>query len=171
MCNASCTLIRPARAEDMAALARLIEDHAAYEGLPLAAGFQRQEALAALAFGEEAKINLWVVTHHQRPVGYMSATVDHSTWSAAPFVYLDCLYLAEAVRGQGLGRRLMAVLEAFALSRGCARIEWQTPPDNALGLAFYRRIGATELPKARFSLGVGVPQVRARCTDPCEVPA
>ena len=171
MCNASCTLIRPARAEDMAALARLIEEHAAYEGLPLAAGFQRQEALAALAFGENAKISLWVVTHHQTPVGYMSATVDHSTWSAAPFVYLDCLYLAEAVRGQGLGRRLMAVLEAFALSRGCARIEWQTPPDNALGLAFYRRIGATELPKARFSRAVAAPTLATRRPDPCEVPA
>lgn len=171
MCNASCTLIRPARAEDMAALARLIEEHAAYEGLPLAAGFQRQEALAALAFGEDAKISLWVVTHHQTPIGYMSATVDHSTWNAAPFVYLDCLYLAPQARGQGLGRRLMAVLDAFALSRGCARIEWQTPPDNALGLVFYRRIGATELPKARFSRAVTAPTLANRRPDPCEVPA
>jgi GNAT superfamily N-acetyltransferase len=157
-------MIRTAKPADMDQIKGLIEAHAAYEGFPFENGFQNAEGLAKLAFGDACRILLWVVEVDNTLIGYMSATVDYSTWNAAPFMYLDCLYLTDAARGCGFGIKLMQTLDTFAAARGIPAIQWQTPPDNALGLGFYRHIGATELPKQRFTRHVQVttPQAKAR---------
>lgn len=150
-------MIRPAKPHDMAQLKPLIEAHAAYEGFPFEDGFQNVEGLMKLAFGDASRILLWVVEVDATLIGYMSATVDYSTWNAAPFMYLDCLYLTDAARGCGLGSKMIDTLDQFAAARGIPEIQWQTPPDNALGLGFYRHIGARELPKQRFTRSVPSP--------------
>lgn len=155
-------MIRPAKPQDIVQLKPLIEDHAAYEGFPFENGFQNVEGLMKLAFGDASRILLWVVEVDAALVGYMSATVDYSTWNAAPYMYLDCLYLTDAARGCGFGIKLIETLETFAEARGIPEIQWQTPPDNTLGLGFYRHIGATELPKQRFTRAVPTKAPQAR---------
>lgn len=146
-------ILRAMNPEDLSQLPRLCRAHAAHEGLAFVESGQAERWREAL-FGPRPRLFGWVCEADAALVGYMTATIDYSTWSARPFVYLDCLYLEPQARGQGLGRRAMAVLEAFAIEQGCAEIQWQTPPDNDLGLGFYRAIGARELPKARFTLPV-----------------
>ncbi len=143
-------MIRPAKLDDMAHLKELIEAHAIHEGAPFNNGFQNTESLTKLVFGDAPRIFLWVAEMDAGLVGYMSATIDYSTWNAAPFVYLDCLYLTHDARGQGFGLKFIKTLDAFAAARGISEIQWQTPPDNDIGLGFYRHIGAAELPKRRF---------------------
>ncbi|WP_136444100.1 GNAT family N-acetyltransferase [Pacificoceanicola onchidii] len=147
-------MIRAAKPSDMAQLVKLIEAHAAYEGFPFQHGFPNRAGLERLAFGHSTRLLIWVAEQDDQLIGYMSATVDYSTWNAAAFLYLDCLYLTEAARGLGLGKQMMETLDLFAAERGIPAIEWQTPPDNALGLGFYRHIGARELPKRRFTRSV-----------------
>lgn len=144
-------MIRPAKATDLPQLTKLIEAHAAYEGFPFENGFQKTEALKRLAFGHSTRLLIWVLEIDDTLIGYMSATIDYSTWEAAPFLYLDCLYLTDAARGLGLGKKMMQTLDTFAADRNIPAIQWQTPPDNALGLGFYRHLGARELPKQRFT--------------------
>ncbi len=146
-------MIRPAIHADFKQLGQLIENHAAYEGAPLSEPVDL-ERLRKLVLDEPPRIFLWVVEQDGAIGGYMSATIDCSTWHAAPFVYLDCLYLEPEMRGQGTGRNLIATLAAFAHERGIGWIEWQTPPDNQAGIAFYRCMGANERVKQRFSLDV-----------------
>ena len=153
-------MIRPAKPHDMPQLVKLIEAHAAYEGFPFEDGFKNRAALERLAFGHATRLLIWVLEVEDTLLGYMSATIDYSTWDAAPFVYLDCLYLTDAARGLGFGQKMMETLDTFAGDRGIPAIQWQTPPDNDLGLGFYRRIGARELPKQRFTRAVP-PRVRA----------
>ncbi|WP_238947036.1 GNAT family N-acetyltransferase [Saliniramus fredricksonii] len=152
MMDAQC-LIRRADPGDLDTLYDLFEEHAAYEGLPFS-GHGRRDSLAAMMFEEPARIFGWVAVVDHKISGYMTATIDCSTWNASPFIYMDCLYLRERYRGLGLGRILVQELAAFARGRGCAQIQWHTPPDNALGIGFYRRIGASQLPKVRFFLDV-----------------
>lgn len=149
-------MIRPARLHDLPQIKTLIEAHAAYEGFPFEGGFQNIDGLKKLAFGDASRILLWVVELNDTLIGYMSATVDYSTWNAAPYMYLDCLYLTDAARGCGFGMKLIETLDDFAAARGIPAIQWQTPPDNELGIGFYRHIGATELPKQRFTRDVPV---------------
>jgi ribosomal protein S18 acetylase RimI-like enzyme len=140
--------------EDLGALTTLFEEHAAYEKLRFN-GHGRGDALAALMFEEPIRIFGWLAEVEGEIAGYMTATIDYSTWNAAPFVYMDCLYLRDSFRGHGLGRLLMRELQAFAREKGCGEIQWHTPPDNDLGIGFYRKIGAAQLPKARFFLDAG----------------
>ena len=143
-------MIRPAKPHDMNQIKELIEAHAAHEGFPFKNGFQNTEALAGLVFGDTPRIALWVAEIDGVMIGYMSATLDYSTWNAAGFVYLDCLYLTKDARGLGIGLKLLETLDVFASERGITEIQWQTPPDNYIATGFYRHIGATELPKLRF---------------------
>ncbi|MCM2442306.1 GNAT family N-acetyltransferase [Agrobacterium vitis] len=139
----------------MAQMLALCAEHAEYEGLPFAETGQIERWKVAL-FAEPARLFAWVCDGVDGTplAGYMTATIDYSTWLAHHFIYLDCLFLRPSHRGHGLGRALMSVLQTFAQDKGCAAIEWQTPPTNALGLGFYRAIGARELEKVRLSLPV-----------------
>ncbi|ACT08472.1 GCN5-related N-acetyltransferase [Dickeya chrysanthemi Ech1591] len=147
--------IRKITPDDLPCLAGLCAEHADYERLNYQDDGQIERWRTAL-FVEPARLFIWVVVDDtQRLRGYMSATVDYSTWSAAPFVYMDCLYLQPGLRGQGVGRRLLDTLTAFAEQHRCLEIQWQTPPDNQLGIGFYQHMGAGILPKSRFSLRKG----------------
>lgn len=148
-------MIRRLQPEDLTQLVALCADHAAYEKLDYVPDNQA-ERLQQAVFGEPARLYVWVVADGQQLRGYLSAMLDYSTWSAAPFAYMDCLYLQEPMRGQGWGRKLLATLAAFAGEHGCRQIQWQTPPDNLSGIGFYQAIGAQSLPKRRFHLNQGV---------------
>jgi ribosomal protein S18 acetylase RimI-like enzyme len=144
--------LRPIQTADLPGLLTLCRDHAAYEGLNFSESDQIGRWQQAF-FGPSPRLFGWVI--EGTPLqGYMTATIDFATWDARPFVYLDCLYLRPEARRSGLGRRLMTVLSHFAKAQGCAEIQWQTPPSNADGIAFYRALAARELPKQRFALSV-----------------
>ncbi|HEX6376087.1 MAG TPA: GNAT family N-acetyltransferase [Allosphingosinicella sp.] len=147
-------MIRPAQRRDLTELVELCALHARHEGLAFEENGQPARWEEAL-FAEPPALHAWVV---EAPggkglLGYMTAVVEYSTWAARDFVYMDCLYVRERGRRQGHGRRLVETLQAFARERGIHELQWQTPPGNALGLDFYRRIGARPLEKIRFALG------------------
>lgn len=148
-------MLRQISPADVPELMALCREHAQYEGLPFPEDGQGDRLQSAL-FQAPPRLFGWVVpsSAEGQLSGYMTATIDYATWSARPFVYLDCLYLRPEKRRAGLGRIMMSTLEEFARDRGCAEIQWQTPPTNAIGLAFYRALGARELAKARFSLAI-----------------
>ncbi|BET98877.1 GNAT family N-acetyltransferase [Xenorhabdus taiwanensis] len=147
--------IRPVRPEDLTRLVVLCAEHAEYEKLSYCDNGQQQRLQTAL-FSQPTRLFIWVVADDSGDLhGYLSATIDYSTWSAAPFVYMDCLYLTADLRRQGIGRQLMNTLIDFAKQQQCAEIQWQTPPDNQLGVGFYQHIGAASLTKIRFTLRQG----------------
>ncbi len=67
---------------------------------------------------------------------------------------MDCLYLKEETRGQGMGYALVNQLKEFTQQQGCQFIQWHTPPDNALGIQFYDRIGTSWKTKRRYYLSL-----------------
>jgi ribosomal protein S18 acetylase RimI-like enzyme len=57
------------------------------------------------------------------------------------WLFISHLWLAEACRGSGVGRRLISAAEAEAVARGCAHAHCDTFEFQAL--PFYRKIGYT----------------------------
>ena len=55
------------------------------------------------------------------------------------WLYVHSFWLPEAVRGQGHGRRLLALAEQEAVRRGCPRVFLETLSFQALG--FYEKCG------------------------------
>ncbi len=147
--------VRPIGPDHLDALLELCREHAAYEKAEFHENGQVERWHSAF-FGERPALHGWVATDGGKPCGFMTVTTDFATWSAERFAYMDCLYLQEPYRGLGLGRVFLERLREFARAEGCGWAEWQTPPDNELGIGFYRRMGAGTRSKLRFHYDIGV---------------
>ncbi|MFJ3905040.1 GNAT family N-acetyltransferase [Streptomyces sp. NPDC090025] len=147
--------VTPIEPGHLDALLDLCREHAAYEKADFLENGQVERWRTAL-FADEPALHGWIALDDGKPCGFMTVTTDFATWSAERFAYMDCLYLQDAYRGLGLGRVFLDRLREFALAEGCGWAEWQTPPDNELGIGFYRRMGATEKTKFRFHYDVGI---------------
>jgi L-amino acid N-acyltransferase YncA len=145
-------VIRPAAPSDTAQILDLCRAHAAYEKVPYVDDSQGPRLARAL-FSAEPTMHAWVIDAcGEELLGYMTAVVEFATWPARSFVYMDTLYLREHARRQGWGRRLIETLSDFARAKNLREIQWQTPPWNDNGIGFYRRMGADEVDKVRFTL-------------------
>jgi len=141
--------VRKIRSGDLPQLARLCEAHAVYEMAEWKETGQIFRWQSAF-FSKSPEIYGWVADQGGLLVGFMTATVDYATWSATHFAHMDCLFIDAEFRSFGIGRRFFKCLEEFCRERKFALAQWQTPPDNLLGIGFYNRMGATSKPKIRF---------------------
>jgi GNAT superfamily N-acetyltransferase len=149
--EASACVVRRVSRRDLAALVVMCGEHAQYERAPHApAGMA--ERLARALFATPPRLHAWVAEASGELLGYATATVEFSTWQARDFLHMDCLFVREGRRGDGIGVSLLAAVIVAARCAGCAEIQWQTPDWNTDAARFYRRAGAIEKPKRRFSL-------------------
>lgn len=102
------------------------------------------------------RLDLFVASDGGAAIGYASVTTEVSTWTAGRYAHLDCLFVAEARRDAGVGRQLVGAVVDHARAQGLAELRWQTPTWNEDAVRFYRRLGAVESPKVRFTLGTGL---------------
>lgn len=144
------TLIRPFTPQDLSSLLELCHEHARFEGGQLASTLTPQR-LQQVLLDEAGPLRCLVVEQSGELTGYATFAPQWSTWHAARYLYLDCLYLKPEARGQGLGRQLMDRIAAEAERLECGHVQWQTPADNQPAIAFYEHIGATALAKQRFT--------------------
>lgn len=141
--------VQPIEPRHLDALLALCREHAAYEKADFRENGQ-VERWRSVLFSEQPVLYGWIATDGEEPCGFMTVTIDYATWSAEPFAYMDCLYLREPYRGIGVGRLFLERLREFSVAHQCGWAEWQTPPDNELGVGFYLRMGATSKSKVRF---------------------
>lgn len=142
-------MIRPANPGDLAEVVALCAEHAAYERAAMILDGQTTRLEQAL-FGSPPRLWCLVACLEGTVVGYATYTRDYSTWRAADFVYMDCLFVTARHRGSGVGRELVAAIAEHARRAGCASIEWQTPDWNLDAARFYDRLGATQYRKLRY---------------------
>ncbi len=143
--------IRDLNKEDLPQLLILIKEHAEYEK----AFFSeegKKERLEEAIFSVSPSLFCKVVVVDSKLSGYFTYTFDFSTWSAQAFLYLDCLYLAEKIRGNRIGEEILKILRTIAIKNACANIQWQTPSFNEAAIRFYLRNGAMAKEKIRFTL-------------------
>ena len=94
------------------------------------------------------------------PAGFALFHPRFSTWLGRPGVYLEDLFVTQAARGKGVGRRLMIRLAAIAVERGWERIDFQVLDWNP-ARGFYRRrsAGNPRLPiSPRWATRVAAPR-------------
>ncbi|MDN3399412.1 GNAT family N-acetyltransferase [Psychrobacter sp. APC 3426] len=138
--------IRVAQVKDHEFLLLLMKDHAHFEGHELVLSKQHQQ-LGSL---ESLPLTIFVVESNNKLMGYMSVIKQFSTWDMDWYLYLDCLYLNEETRGQGIGMELMQKIKLFSQENNINTIQWQTPKDNLSAIKFYQKLGAINKEKYRF---------------------
>ncbi len=142
--------IRFAKEKDVKQIVKLCELHANYEKA-MFNSTNKEALLLKYLFDASNNIKCLVVEDANQIVGYSTFMKQFSTWDANYYIYLDCLFFMEEVRGKGLGTKLMEKIKAYAKSKNCNVIQWQTPNFNAKAIEFYQKLGAKSKTKERFS--------------------
>ncbi len=142
--------VRVAEPGDARAITQLAEAHAAYELADFARAGHAQRLTTALQSGQ---LYAWLALQNHLPVGYVTATLDFSTFSAKRYLHMDCLYMSAHARGQGLGHALLQAVRDFGMAHACCNLQWQTPSWNHLAMRFYAATGAQSFQKQRYVLG------------------
>ena len=135
--------IRVATAEDCPLLLRLIRELAVFECAPDAVVATEADLLRH-GFGAEPQFEAILAFLDGEPAGAALFHPRFSTWLGRPCLYLEDLYVTEAARGQGVGRRLMARLAAITVERGWGRIDFNVLDWNP-ARAFYERLGMAQV--------------------------
>jgi GNAT superfamily N-acetyltransferase len=135
--------IRFGTPEDAGLILRLIRALAAYEKAPEAV-VATEADLVRCGFGPDPQFEAILAFVDGEPAGLALFHSRFSTWLGRPGMYLEDLYVTEAARGLGVGRRLMARLAAIAVERGWGRIDFQVLDWNP-ARDFYHRLGMQNL--------------------------
>ena len=78
----------------------------------------------------------FVIRVHDRAGTVVGGAILYTYWG---WLEISLLALEERARGQGLGRRLMALIEDLAREQGCTRIRTESFEQEAFG--FYQKLG------------------------------
>ncbi len=133
--------IRPARPGDEADILRLVVALAVYEREPDAVQ-ATEESLRTTLFCDNPQVFAHLAEMDGEVVGLALWLLTYSTWTGAPSLYLEDLFVDRKARGTGTGRALLATLAREAKARGCARMDWAVLDWNAKAKDFYHHIGA-----------------------------
>ena len=141
--------IRPAVPADVDAIFALMLELAEFEKLThvfIATEAGVHDAL----FGTRPSAEALVAVDDGKTVGYALYFHNFSTFLGKRGLYLEDLYVQPAMRGSGLGKRMLRELAALALERQCGRFEWTVLDWNQNAIDFYEKMGATVLPDWRI---------------------
>ncbi|MCB1024693.1 MAG: GNAT family N-acetyltransferase [Acidobacteria bacterium] len=145
--------IRFARKSDLVEIVRLCAEHSEFE-LASYDPAGKEEKLAAALFCRIPSLNCLLAEFDGEAVGFATFMKQFSTWNAQNYLYIDCLYVCESQRCNGIGEKLIRRIIDRSRKLECDRIEWQTPSFNTRAMKFYRRIGAASKSKMRFFLDI-----------------
>ncbi len=130
--------IRPARTEDIPAMAGLLGELFAIE-----ADFEVDAArqIHGLTLLHQGGACLLVAEEDGEVAGMVSLQTLISTAQGGLVGLLEDLVVREASRGRGLGAKLLQAAQAWARTLGLTRIQLLADTANAPALAFYARHG------------------------------
>lgn len=103
------------------------------------------ESLTEWLFEKRAAETVMVELSGVGVVGIAVFFQNFSTWTGTGGMYLEDLYIDEAYRGGGLGRKIMAHLADICVERGWQRLDWTCLDWNEPSLGFYKSIGADQM--------------------------
>lgn len=132
--------IRPAVEADLEAMTQLIGRLFALEPDFVFDPVKVRRGLLLL-LDREGSAALWVADLADRVVGLCTAQIVISTAAGGPVAWVEDVVVCPDLRGQGVGRRLMDSVTAWAQRRGLARLQLLADRENENALAFYRRLG------------------------------
>lgn len=126
------------RGGDLPVLEKMVRDYYQEDGHHFEAARQAA-ALDALIEGEPLGRG-WLVVLTSRSIGYVVLTLGFSVEAGGREGCLDEFFLVPEVRGRGLGRRVLDLVENEARALGVRRLFLEVEHGNR-AIALYRRAG------------------------------
>jgi RimJ/RimL family protein N-acetyltransferase len=137
--------IRPAAHGDVEAIALLMDDIDRFYGAPnVESSGKRVSQIAAVLFQEPKAAYALLAWENDNLVGMAAYSFLWPAAGVTRSLYLKEIYVAEAVRGKGIGTLLIQRLCQIAVEHACSRVEWTTDEANVLSKGFYERLGVSK---------------------------
>lgn len=142
-------IVRQAEPEDASDLLEMIKEHAIFERSH--ASITSGELMRVIGGAVPGAI-VFVAAKNESLLGYAALTMEFSLWRGRFRAHLDCLFVREGDRSNGVGAALFNRAKQHSCTIDLDRLEWQTPDWNHRAISFYEREGATGTAKIRFGL-------------------
>ena len=75
------------------------------------------------------------------PVGLINCFEGYSTFKAQPLLNVHDIVVHPRVRGQGIGKALLAAAQQLAIDRGCCKLTLEVLSGNTVAMKSYDRFG------------------------------
>lgn len=134
-------VIRPAVINDCQSILHFITELAIYENAEHEV-LATEQSIKESIFPEKSHVHALICEHQGQAIGIAIYFYNYSTWLAQPGLYLEDLYISQAFRGQGTGKKLLQHLANIALDNFCGRFEWSCLDWNKPSRDFYEAVGA-----------------------------
>src|SRR5437867_4377730 len=76
-----------------------------------------------------------------QPLGVAICMLGFSSFRGKPLINIHDVAVSPAARGQGIGRKLLAAVEAEARALGCCKVTLEVRSDNVRAMGLYRSVG------------------------------
>jgi ribosomal protein S18 acetylase RimI-like enzyme len=135
--------VRLATENDAATIHALIVDLARATGLREKVS-SKPEHFSRHGAGERPAFQALLAEREGQPLGLSLFFYSFSSWRGELGVYVQDLFVSDAARGSGLGRRLIGETARLATRRGATYLRLSVAKENTAAQKFYRTIGMTE---------------------------
>ena len=136
--------VREAEPRDVEQIYAFIVELAEYERAPEQVT-GTPELLREALFGTAPSAEALMAEIDDQIVGFALFHGTFSTWECRAGIWLEDLYVPPEHRRSGVGGVLLSRVAAVAVTRGCARLEWNALDWNDPALRFYAKLGARRL--------------------------
>jgi GNAT superfamily N-acetyltransferase len=140
--------IRPAAPADIPTILDMVRELAVYENEPVSTVEASEADLMRDCFGERANCEVLIGEVDGAIQGFTLFLHNYSTWLGRAGMHVEDLYVREAARRTGLGRKLLAHVARIARQRNCKRLELSVLHWNP-ARSFYEKLGFRELDEWR----------------------
>ena len=137
--------VREATVDDCSEILRLIKLLASYEKESPDRVNITEEILRRDGFGDRKYFSCFVLEYNlegnKSVVGFALYFPVYSTWDGKS-IKLEDLFVDEAHRGNGGGKKLLKAIVQKALNEGCEKVSWLVLDWNEPAIQFYKSFGS-----------------------------
>jgi GNAT superfamily N-acetyltransferase len=134
-------IIRRARPGEAGLVLSFIRELAEYERLLHEVEASEADIAEAL-FADHPRLFCEIAEWNGEVAGFAVWFVNFSTFSGRSGIYLEDLFVRPALRGNGIGKALLAHLAKLCVQNRWSRLQWSVLDWNAPSIEFYRSLGA-----------------------------
>ena len=135
--SATSVTVREARPDDAEAMLRMVQALAEYQGIKQRVS-AKAEDFRRDGFGPQRKFEALIADRHGQPVGLALFQTFYTTWEGATALQITDLFVDEAVRGTGVGFKLVREVGRIAKERGCTSLQLNVVHANPSRASFDR---------------------------------
>lgn len=132
-------VLQIAEPADVPLLLEFMRSYYVFEGIE----YVEETAAHALngLLSSEQSGRAWLICLQGKPVGYAALTFGYSLEMGGRDAFLDELFLVETVRGKGIGKQVMAMIQQEARQLGVHALHLEVGRENTHAQRLYRTTG------------------------------